>query len=60
MRSRLVSPTLQFLFLLASFICLIVATFGVRARWAARINLIALGLALFVLVFLLQALFVIA
>jgi hypothetical protein len=50
-----VSPTLQFLFLLAAFVCFIVAAFGVRAQWAARINLIGLGLALYIFTLLVDA-----
>lgn len=49
------SPTLQFLFLLAAFVCFIVAAFGVRAQWAARINLIGLGLALYIFTLLVDA-----
>jgi hypothetical protein len=54
------SPIVQFLLLLAAFICFILAAFGVRARWAARVNLIALGLALWILIFLIEALLAIA
>lgn len=46
------SPILEFLFLLASFLCFIVASFGVRGRWASRVNLIALGLALYIFILL--------
>jgi hypothetical protein len=45
-----VSSVLAFLFLLASFGCFAIAAFGVRARWAARVNLIALGLALYIFI----------
>lgn len=48
------SPIFEFLLLLAAFICFIVAAFG--ARFAARVNLIALGLALVVFIFLWEAL----
>jgi hypothetical protein len=51
-----VSPIFQFLFLLASFICFVVATFGARARWSSRVNLIGLGLALYIFVFLMGSL----
>lgn len=48
-------PTLQFLFLLASFLCFIVAAFSVGAAWAGRINLLALGLALYIFILLVEA-----
>ncbi|MGH8898963.1 MAG: hypothetical protein ACRDZ4_18555 [Egibacteraceae bacterium] len=48
------SPIFVFLFLLAAFICFIVAAFG--SRFAGKINLIGLGLALFVFVPLYEAL----
>ncbi|MGH8903335.1 MAG: hypothetical protein ACRDYA_17105 [Egibacteraceae bacterium] len=51
-----VPPIILFLFLLASFVCFIIAALGGRTRLAARVDLIALGLALFVLIPLVQAL----
>ncbi|MGH8900968.1 MAG: hypothetical protein ACRDYA_04615 [Egibacteraceae bacterium] len=48
------SPVFQFLFLLAAFICFIVAAFG--SRFAGRINLIGLGLALYIFILLWEAL----
>lgn len=48
------SPIFQFLFLLAAFVCFIVAAFG--SRFAGKINLIGLGLALCVFIFLWEAL----
>jgi hypothetical protein len=53
------SPIIQFLFLFASFICFIGAAFSDRARSMARVNLTALGLALFILVPLIQTLLMI-
>ncbi len=47
---------LQFLLYLAAFVCFLLAAFSVRAPWAGRINLIGLGLALWVFVPLVGAL----
>jgi hypothetical protein len=44
------SDTLQFIIYLAAFLCFLVAAFGIRASWAGRLNLIGLGLALWVFV----------
>jgi hypothetical protein len=49
-----VSPIFEFLLLLVAFICFVVAAFG--SRWASRVNLIALGLALVILIPLIRAL----
>jgi hypothetical protein len=48
--------TLEFILYLAAFLCFLLAAFTVRAAWAGRINLIALGLALWVFVPLVNAL----
>jgi hypothetical protein len=45
-----VPDTLEFLFYLGAFLCFLLAAFSVRAAWAARVNLLALGLALWVFV----------
>jgi hypothetical protein len=47
---------LEFLFYLGAFLCFLLAAFSVRAAWAARVNLIALGLALWVFIPLVNAL----
>jgi hypothetical protein len=47
---------LQFLFYLAAFLCFLLAAVGTRARWAGRVNLLGLGLALWVFVPLVSAL----
>jgi hypothetical protein len=41
---------------LAAFLCFLLAAFGARASWAGRLNLIGLGLALYVFVPLVEAL----
>jgi hypothetical protein len=46
----------RFLFLLASFLCFVVAAFAVRSRTVARVNLIALGLALYIFILLVEQL----
>jgi hypothetical protein len=51
-----VSDTLQFVVYLFAFLCFLVAAFGIRASWAGRLNLIGLGLALWVFVSLVNAL----
>lgn len=48
------SPILEFLLLLAAFICFLLAAFS--ARLAGRVNLVGLGLALVVLIPLIRAL----
>jgi hypothetical protein len=50
------SAGLQFVIYLAAFLCFLLAAFGARASWAGRLNLIGLGLALFVFVPLVEAL----
>jgi hypothetical protein len=45
-----VSNTLQFVIYLAAFLCFLVAAFGIRSSWAGRLNLIGLGLALWVFI----------
>jgi hypothetical protein len=47
---------LEFLFYLAAFLCFLLAAFAVGGRWASRINLIALGLALWIFIPLVNAL----
>jgi hypothetical protein len=47
---------LQVVFYLASFLCFLLAAFAVRTRWEGRINLLGLGLALWVFVPLVGAL----
>jgi hypothetical protein len=47
---------LELLFYLGAFICFLLAAFSVRAPWAGRVNLIGLGLALWVFVLLVAAL----
>ncbi|HEU4398728.1 MAG TPA: hypothetical protein VFU54_12970 [Actinomycetota bacterium] len=49
------SDTLEFLFYLAAFLCFLLAAFSVAAAWAGRVNLIALGLALWIFVPLVNA-----
>jgi hypothetical protein len=44
------SSALEFIIYLAAFLCFLLAAFGARARWAGRLNLIGLGLALWVFV----------
>jgi hypothetical protein len=51
-----VSDTLEFIFYLAAFLCFLLAAFSVAAAWAGRVNLIALGLALWIFVPLVNAL----
>ena len=48
--------TLEFLLYLGAFLCFLLAAFSVRAPWAGRVNLIGLGLALWVFVPLVAAL----
>jgi hypothetical protein len=48
-----VPPIISFLFLLAAFLCFLVAAFG--GRVATRVNLIGLGLALYVFPLLVDA-----
>jgi hypothetical protein len=50
------SVELQFLFYLAAFLCFLLAAFSFRAPWSGRLNLIGLGLALWVFVPLVTAL----
>ena len=50
------SDTLEFLFYLAAFLCFLLAAFSVGGAWAARINLIALGLAFWIFIPLVNAL----
>jgi hypothetical protein len=50
------SDTLQFVIYLAAFLCFLVAAFGIRSSWSGRLNLIGLGLALWVFVPLVLAL----
>jgi hypothetical protein len=48
---------LEFIFYLAAFLCFLLAAFAVGGgRWAARVNLIGLGLALWVFIPLINAL----
>jgi hypothetical protein len=47
---------LQFLFYLAAFLCFALAAVAFRAPWVGRVNLIGLGLALWVFVPLVGAL----
>jgi len=44
------SNTLQFILYLLAFACFLLAAFGYRASWSGRLNLIALGLALWVFI----------
>ena len=44
------SSALEFIIYLTAFLCFLLAAFGARARWAGRLNLIGLGLALWVFV----------
>jgi hypothetical protein len=37
------ADTLQFVIYLAAFLCFLVAAFGIRSSWTARLNLIGLG-----------------
>jgi len=48
--------TLEFILYLAAFLCFLLAAFSVGGAWAARINLIALGLACWVFIPLVNAL----
>jgi hypothetical protein len=48
--------SLEFLLYLGAFLCFLLAAFSVRAAWAARVNLIALGLAFWVFIPLVNAL----
>ena len=41
---------LEFLLYLLAFACFLLAAFGARARWTSRVNLIALGLASWVFI----------
>jgi hypothetical protein len=43
------SSALQFIIYLAAFLCFLLAAFG-AARWTGRLNLIGLGLALWIFV----------
>src|SRR6266511_882775 len=47
--------TLEFLLYLGAFLCFLLAAFSVAAAWASRINLIALGLAFWVFIPLVNA-----
>jgi hypothetical protein len=47
---------LEFILYLAAFVCFLLAAFSVAAAWAGRVNLIALGLALWIFVPLVNAL----
>jgi hypothetical protein len=48
---------LEFIFYLAAFLCFLLAAFAVGGgRWAARVNLIGLGLALWIFIPLVNAL----
>jgi hypothetical protein len=44
------STALRFVIYLAAFLCFLLAAFGARASWAGRLNLIGLGLALWIFV----------
>jgi hypothetical protein len=55
-RSSTVPVELQFLFYLAAFLCFALAAVAFRAPWVGRVNLIGLGLALWVFVPLVGAL----
>ncbi len=44
------STALQFVIYLAAFICFLLAAFGASGSWAKRLNLIGLGLALWIFV----------
>jgi hypothetical protein len=55
-RSSAVPVELQFLFYLAAFLCFALAAVAFRAPWVGRVNLIGLGLALWVFVPLVGAL----
>jgi len=48
--------TLEFIFYLAAFLCFLLAAFSVGGAWAARVNLLALGLALWIFISLVNAL----
>jgi hypothetical protein len=48
--------TLEFIFYLAAFLCFLLAAFSVASAWAGRVNLIALGLALWIFIPLVNAL----
>ena len=47
---------IKFLLYLVAFVCFLLAAFPVRARWASRVNLIGLGLAVWVFINLYAAL----
>ena len=44
------SDVLEFILYLAAFLCFLAAAFAVGGRWASRINLIALGLAIWIFI----------
>jgi hypothetical protein len=44
------STALRFLVYLAAFLCFLLAAFGARASWVGRLNLIGLGLALWIFI----------
>jgi hypothetical protein len=48
--------TLEFILYLAAFLCFLLAAFSVGGAWAARVNLIALGLAIWIFIPLVSAL----
>ncbi|HEV8372424.1 MAG TPA: hypothetical protein VGR68_04425 [Actinomycetota bacterium] len=50
------SVELQFVFYLAAFLCFLLAAFSFRVAWVGRVNLVGLGLALWVFVPLVTAL----
>jgi hypothetical protein len=55
-KGSVMPDTLRFLLYLAAFACFLLAAFPLRARWASRVNLIALGLAFWVFINLVAAL----
>ncbi|HZD37514.1 MAG TPA: hypothetical protein VE664_02615 [Actinomycetes bacterium] len=44
------STALRFVIYLAAFVCFLLSAFGARASWAGRLNLIGLGLALWIFI----------
>ncbi len=44
------STALRFVIYLAAFICFLLAGFGARESWVGRLNLIGLGLALWIFI----------
>jgi hypothetical protein len=44
------STALRFVIYLAAFLCFLLAAFGARSSWAGRLNLIGLGLALWIFI----------